>query len=162
MSPALLCVSSLTLGTGLVDSPGHGEPLSPAFANLIALAQLVIYLGRISGSIPPQISNLHRLIFLSVTNNLISGPIPDSLSAFHQVFLSRSCQRHSERQETQFKPISFCSEIAVDRTRWCICRPYDEKGKNSEEKILTTSYKKTKGLATVAFVIDTLRRWQSI
>ncbi|KAJ8646639.1 hypothetical protein MRB53_008387 [Persea americana] len=80
-SPALLRVSSLTLGTGLADSPGLGGSLSPAIANLTGLAQLVVHPGHISGPIPSQIGNLHRLIFLSMTNNLISGPIPDSLSA---------------------------------------------------------------------------------
>lgn len=80
-APLLLRVSSLTLGTGLAGSPGLSGALSPAFANLTALAQLIVHPGRISGSIPPQLGNLDRLIFLSVTNNLISGSIPDSLSA---------------------------------------------------------------------------------
>ncbi|KAJ8630101.1 hypothetical protein MRB53_023424 [Persea americana] len=114
-SPALLHVSSLTLGTGLADSLGHGGSLSPAIANLTTLAQLVVHPGRISGPIPPQIGpNLAKICFKGFS-------------------LSRSYQQCSERQETQFKPISFRSEIVVDRTRWCICRPSDEKGKNSGE-----------------------------
>lgn len=80
-----LRVSSLTLGTGLADSPGLRGTLSPALANLTALAQLLVHPGRIFGPIPPQVGNLNRLLFLSITHNLISGPIPDSLARLPQL-----------------------------------------------------------------------------
>ncbi|KAJ8618020.1 hypothetical protein MRB53_014206 [Persea americana] len=98
----------------LADSPGLGGSLSPAIANLTALAQLVVHPGRIFA---PSLLKLGQILPKYVL----------------RVSLSRSCQQCSERQETQFKPISFRSEIAADKTRWCICRPSDEKWKNSGE-----------------------------
>ncbi|KAL6010126.1 hypothetical protein ACLOJK_000557 [Asimina triloba] len=80
-SSPFLRVSSLTLGTGLTDSPGLAGTLPPAIANLSALQQLVVHPGAISGPIPPNLGDLRQLLFLSITNNLLFGPIPDSISA---------------------------------------------------------------------------------
>ncbi|KAG1330527.1 LRR receptor-like serine/threonine-protein kinase ERL1 [Cocos nucifera] len=76
-----LRVSVLTLGTGLADSPGLTGSLSPSLANITALTDLVVYSGRISGPIPPDIGvRLRRLRRVSISNNPISGPIPVSLA----------------------------------------------------------------------------------
>ncbi|XP_068653291.1 DNA damage-repair/toleration protein DRT100-like [Aristolochia californica] len=73
-------VSSLTLGTGLTDSWGLTGTISPALCELTALVQLVVYPGKIIGSIPDCIGGLSRLRFISLTNNLFSGTIPTSLA----------------------------------------------------------------------------------
>ncbi|KAG9456754.1 hypothetical protein H6P81_001262 [Aristolochia fimbriata] len=73
-------VESLTLGTGLTDSWGLTGTLSPALCDLAALVELVVYPGKIAGSLPDCIGRLSRLKFISITNNLVSGAIPASLS----------------------------------------------------------------------------------
>ncbi|KAG0468306.1 hypothetical protein HPP92_017634 [Vanilla planifolia] len=79
--PNFLQVSTLTLGTGLVDSPGLGGTLPPSITNLTALTELVVYPGRVSGPIPAEIGfRLLRLRLLSISGNRLLGPIPSSLS----------------------------------------------------------------------------------
>ncbi|KAK9131612.1 hypothetical protein Scep_011140 [Stephania cephalantha] len=78
--PPLLRVTSLSLGTGLADSPGLIGSLSPALSSLSALTQLILYPGIVSGPIPPQLGSLKSLRVISLTNNRLTGPIPDSLA----------------------------------------------------------------------------------
>ncbi|KAF8408565.1 hypothetical protein HHK36_004628 [Tetracentron sinense] len=80
-SSSLLRVNSLTLGTGLSDSPGLSGSLSPFISNLTSLAQLLLFAGTVSGPIPPQLGHLNNLRVISLTNNLLSGPIPPTLVA---------------------------------------------------------------------------------
>ncbi|KAM0886274.1 hypothetical protein ACQ4PT_029812 [Festuca glaucescens] len=80
-SGALLRVSVLTLGTGLSDSPGLAGTLPASLASLTALTDLVLYPGRVGGSIPADIgSGLRRLRLLSLSVNRLTGPLPDSLA----------------------------------------------------------------------------------
>ncbi|KAF2298238.1 hypothetical protein GH714_020779 [Hevea brasiliensis] len=74
-------VTSLTLGTGLSDSPGLAGSLSPSLSNLTELTQLVLYPGLVTGPIPPQLGGLRSLRVISLTNNRLTGPIPSSLSS---------------------------------------------------------------------------------
>uniref|UniRef100_A0A0D9WQ99 non-specific serine/threonine protein kinase n=1 Tax=Leersia perrieri TaxID=77586 RepID=A0A0D9WQ99_9ORYZ len=79
--PAALRVSVLTLGTGLADSPGLAGTLPASLASLTALTDLVLYPGRVSGSIPADIgSGLRRLRLLSMAGNQLTGQIPESLA----------------------------------------------------------------------------------
>ncbi|KAJ9705950.1 hypothetical protein PVL29_003862 [Vitis rotundifolia] len=80
-----LRVTSLTLGTGLSDSPGLAGSLSASLSNLTQLTQLVLYAGLVTGPIPPQLGNLINLRVLSLTNNRLTGPIPASLSSLHNL-----------------------------------------------------------------------------
>ncbi|KAF8411301.1 hypothetical protein HHK36_003848 [Tetracentron sinense] len=80
-SPLLLLrVTSLTLGTGLSDSPGLAGSLSPSISNLSQLTQLVLFPGTVTGPIPPQLGLLKNLRVISLTKNRFSGPIPSTLT----------------------------------------------------------------------------------
>uniref|UniRef100_A0ACD5ZWL7 Uncharacterized protein n=1 Tax=Avena sativa TaxID=4498 RepID=A0ACD5ZWL7_AVESA len=80
-SGALLRVSVLTLGSGLSDSPGLAGTLPASLASLTALTDLVLYPGRVGGSIPADIgSGLRRLRLLSLSGNRLTGQVPDSLA----------------------------------------------------------------------------------
>ncbi|XP_051200149.1 uncharacterized protein [Lolium perenne] len=80
-SGTLLRVSVLTLGTGLSDSPGLAGTLPASLASLAALTDLVLYPGRVGGSIPPDLgAGLRRLRLLSLSGNRLTGPVPDSLA----------------------------------------------------------------------------------
>lgn len=80
-SGALLRVSVLTLGSGLSDSPGLAGTLPASLAGLTALTDLVLYPGRVGGSIPAEIgSGLRRLRLLSLSGNRLTGQVPDSLA----------------------------------------------------------------------------------
>ncbi|GMP67142.1 hypothetical protein CsSME_00027231 [Camellia sinensis var. sinensis] len=74
-------VTSLTLGTGLSDSPGLAGSLSPSLSNLTELTQLILFSGIVTGPIPPQLGTLKNLRVISLTNNRLTGPIPASISA---------------------------------------------------------------------------------
>ncbi|KAG8075751.1 hypothetical protein GUJ93_ZPchr0006g41905 [Zizania palustris] len=79
--PDALRVSVLTLGTGLADSPGLAGTLPASLAGLTALTDLVLYPGRVAGTIPADIgSGLRRLRLLSMSGNQLTGPIPESLT----------------------------------------------------------------------------------
>lgn len=79
--PAALRVAVLTLGTGLADSPGLAGTLPASLASLTALTDLVLYPGRVSGAIPPDIgSGLRSLRLLSLSGNQLTGPVPESLA----------------------------------------------------------------------------------
>ncbi|KAA8524101.1 hypothetical protein F0562_010468 [Nyssa sinensis] len=78
-------ITSLTLGTGLSDSPGLAGSLSPSLSNLTELTQLVLFPGIVTGPIPPQLGNLKKLRVISLTNNLLAGPIPTSLSTLPEI-----------------------------------------------------------------------------
>ncbi|CAM0910581.1 unnamed protein product [Alopecurus aequalis] len=80
-SGALLRVSVLTLGSGLSDFPGLTGTLPASLASLTALTDLVLYPGRVGGSIPADIgSGLRRLRLLSLSGNRLAGQVPDSLA----------------------------------------------------------------------------------
>lgn len=72
-------VTTLTLGTGLSDSPGLAGILSPAISNLSELTQLVLFTGIVTGPIPDQIGTLKKLSVISLTNNRLTGSIPTSI-----------------------------------------------------------------------------------
>ncbi|XP_050238365.1 DNA damage-repair/toleration protein DRT100 [Mercurialis annua] len=78
-------VTSLTLGTGLSDSPGLAGQLSPALSNLTQLTQLVLHPGIVTGPIPPQLARLDNLRVISLTNNRLTGSIPTSLSMLRKL-----------------------------------------------------------------------------
>ncbi|KAK9924208.1 hypothetical protein M0R45_032590 [Rubus argutus] len=73
-------VTTLTLGTGLADSPGLAGSLPPAVADLSELTQLILYPGIVTGPIPTQLGRLTSLRVLSLTNNRLTGQIPATLS----------------------------------------------------------------------------------
>lgn len=72
-------VTTLTLGTGLSDSPGLAGTLSPAISNLSELTQLVLFTGIVTGPIPSQFGTLKKLSVISLTNNRLTGSIPTSI-----------------------------------------------------------------------------------
>ncbi|XP_016433854.1 uncharacterized protein LOC107760335 [Nicotiana tabacum] len=72
-------VTSLTLGSGLSDSPGLAGTLSPSIANLSELTQLVLCAGIVTGPIPSQLGTLKNLSVVSLTNNRLTGSIPTSI-----------------------------------------------------------------------------------
>ncbi|KAL3332507.1 hypothetical protein AABB24_032864 [Solanum stoloniferum] len=72
-------VTTLTLGTGLSDSPGLAGTLSPAISNLSELTQLVLFTGIVTGPVPDQIGTLKKLSVISLTNNRLTGSIPTSI-----------------------------------------------------------------------------------
>ncbi|XP_010260748.1 PREDICTED: probable LRR receptor-like serine/threonine-protein kinase At4g36180 [Nelumbo nucifera] len=80
VTPPLLRIDTLTLGTGLADSPGLTGSLTPSLSNLDALTQLILYSGIASGPIPSELGNLKNLRVISLTNNRLSGPIPTTLA----------------------------------------------------------------------------------
>ncbi|XP_044960710.1 probable inactive leucine-rich repeat receptor kinase XIAO [Hordeum vulgare subsp. vulgare] len=85
-SGALLRVSVLTLGTGLSDSPGLAGSVPASLASLTALTDLVLYPGRVGGSIPEDIgSGLRRLRLLSLAGNQLTGPVPESLAGLPEL-----------------------------------------------------------------------------
>ncbi|XP_044509833.1 LRR receptor-like serine/threonine-protein kinase RGI5 [Mangifera indica] len=84
-------VSTLTLGTGLSDTPGLAGSLSPSIANLTSLTQLILFPGLVTGPIPPQLGRLTNLRVISLTNNRLTGTIPTSfrsLKRLHTLDLS--------------------------------------------------------------------------
>lgn len=85
LSPSVLRVSTLTLGTGLSDSPGLAGTLSPALSNLTELTQLILFPGFVTGPIPPQLSLLSDLRVLSLSHNRLTGPIPPSITALQSL-----------------------------------------------------------------------------
>ncbi|KAL7142328.1 hypothetical protein ABFS83_08G116500 [Erythranthe nasuta] len=92
-SSSTSCVTILTLGTGLSDSPGLAGTLSPAVSHLTELTQLILFAGIVTGPIPPQLSYLHNLRVISLTNNRFTGDIPAgifSLPNLHTLDLSRN------------------------------------------------------------------------
>ncbi|CAM8887928.1 unnamed protein product [Rhodiola kirilowii] len=80
ISPYTLRVSTLTLGTGRSDSPGLLGSLSNSIAFLTQLTQLVLFPGRVSGTIPSEIGFLRNLRVISLTSNDLTGIIPDTFS----------------------------------------------------------------------------------
>ena len=74
-------VTTLSLGTGLSDSPGLAGSLSFALSQLTELTQLVLFPGLVTGPIPSQLGKLTNLRVISLTNNRLTGPIPTSLSS---------------------------------------------------------------------------------
>ncbi|CAK9176842.1 unnamed protein product [Ilex paraguariensis] len=73
-------VTTLTLGTGLSDSPGLSGKLSPSLSKLTELTQLVLFSGIVTGLIPTQLGNFKNLRVISLTNNRLIGPIPTTIS----------------------------------------------------------------------------------
>ncbi|XP_048432873.1 leucine-rich repeat receptor-like serine/threonine-protein kinase RGI4 [Pyrus x bretschneideri] len=73
-------VTTLTLGTGLSDSPGLAGSLPTSIADLTELTQLILFPGIVTGPIPFQIGWLASLRVISLTNNRLTGRIPQSLS----------------------------------------------------------------------------------
>ncbi|CAB4304467.1 unnamed protein product [Prunus armeniaca] len=73
-------VTTLTLGTGLSDSPGLAGSLPPSLADLTELTQLILFPGIVTGPIPFQLGRLANLRVISLTNNRLTGPIPQTLS----------------------------------------------------------------------------------
>ncbi|KAM5580166.1 LRR receptor-like serine/threonine-protein kinase RGI5 [Rosa sericea] len=73
-------VTTLTLGTGLADSPGLAGSLPPAVSDLTELTQLILYPGIVTGPIPTQLGRLVNLRVISLTNNRLTGQIPSTLS----------------------------------------------------------------------------------
>ncbi|KAL6140371.1 hypothetical protein ACLB2K_058671 [Fragaria x ananassa] len=73
-------VTTLTLGTGLADSPGLAGSLSPDVSDLTELTQLILYPGIVTGAIPTQLGRLVNLRVISLTNNRLTGQIPVTLS----------------------------------------------------------------------------------
>lgn len=73
-------VTTLTLGTGLSNSPGLAGTLSPAISNLSELTQLVLFTGIVTGPIPSQLgTTLKKLSVISLSNNRLTGSIPTSI-----------------------------------------------------------------------------------
>uniref|UniRef100_A0A7N0T2S8 Leucine-rich repeat-containing N-terminal plant-type domain-containing protein n=1 Tax=Kalanchoe fedtschenkoi TaxID=63787 RepID=A0A7N0T2S8_KALFE len=92
-SSSTLRVSTLTLGTGRSDSPGLLGSLSESISLLTELSQLVLFPGRVSGTLPSQLGFLPNLRVLSITSNALTGRIPDSFSLLanlHTLDLSRN------------------------------------------------------------------------
>ncbi|XP_057464617.1 receptor protein-tyrosine kinase CEPR1-like [Actinidia eriantha] len=73
-------VDSLTLGTGLSDSPGLAGSLSSSLSTLTGLTQLVLFPGLVTGPIPSQLGTLKNLRVISLTNNRLTGPIPTAIT----------------------------------------------------------------------------------
>ncbi|KAK3036596.1 hypothetical protein RJ639_031661 [Escallonia herrerae] len=72
-------VTTLTLGTGLSDSPGLSGSLSPSISNLTELTQLILFSGIVTGPIPSQLDSLKNLRVVSLTKNRLTGAIPETL-----------------------------------------------------------------------------------
>lgn len=104
-------VTTLTLGTGLSDSPGLAGILSPAISNLSELTQLLLFTGIVTGPIPDQIGTLKKLSVISLTNNRLTGSIPTSiftLPNLHTLDLS-----HNQLTGTIPRSISELSSVKV-------------------------------------------------
>ncbi|XP_015080575.1 receptor protein-tyrosine kinase CEPR1 [Solanum pennellii] len=104
-------VTTLTLGTGLSDSPGLAGILSPAISNLSELTQLLLFTGIVTGPIPDQIGTLKKLSVISLTNNRLTGSIPTSiftLPNLHTLDLS-----HNQLSGTIPRSISQLSSVKV-------------------------------------------------
>ncbi|KAK9270662.1 hypothetical protein L1049_026244 [Liquidambar formosana] len=84
-STLTLRVTSLTLGTGLSDSPGLAGSLSPSLSNLSELTQLVLFPGIVTGPIPLQLGTLKNLRVISLTTNRLTGPIPTTISTLQNL-----------------------------------------------------------------------------
>ncbi|KAL3624654.1 hypothetical protein CASFOL_031322 [Castilleja foliolosa] len=92
-SPISGHVTTLSLGTGLSDSPGLAGTLSPAIAQLSELTQLILFAGIVTGPIPLHLGSLRNLKVISLTNNRLTGEIPIEifrLPSLHTIDLSRN------------------------------------------------------------------------
>ncbi|GAA0171078.1 hypothetical protein LIER_25198 [Lithospermum erythrorhizon] len=78
-------VISLTLGTGLSESPGLAGSLSPSISKLTQLTQLVLFTGIVTGPIPPLLGTLKKLRVISLTHNRLTGPIPPSICSLPEL-----------------------------------------------------------------------------
>ncbi|KAJ8532058.1 hypothetical protein K7X08_011981 [Anisodus acutangulus] len=87
-------VTTLTLGTGLSNSPGLAGTLSPAISNLSELTQLILFTGIVTGPIPTQLGTLRKLSVISLTNNRLTGSIP--ISIFSLPFLHTLDLSHNQ------------------------------------------------------------------